>query len=188
MAHSARVAGAALVAALVAIAGAARAEIDPLAPTLDTTTPAGLDDEKTCLAAGGSWVVAPPHCEVDVKTTEDLGWDWSTFGEAAAERSDKAAAAWRGYIEGRLRARRLYTTSFLLTTSAFVARVDASLARAAKADAADRLSKDPSAAKRVAARARAVATWAALRTDVATVDAAVRKRLAERARPKPPPK
>ena len=129
MAHSARVAGAALVAALVAIAGAARAEIDPLAPTLDTTTPAGLDDESTCLAAGGSWVVAPPHCEVDLKATEDLGWDWSTFGEAAAERSDKAAAAWRGYIEGRLKARKLNTTSFLLTTAAFVARVDASLAR-----------------------------------------------------------
>ena len=141
-------------------------------------------DEKSCLAIGGLWVAAPPHCDVSEATvTNDLAWDWNTFGDAEADRAVKVASAWRSYFEERTRGPKLYVRPFLLTTGAFVTKVDAALARASKADVADKASKDPRAARRSAARARAVAVWAALRADVVAVEAAVRKKLPTPPRP-----
>jgi len=169
------------------LGGGARAEIDVTAPVVERgTLPFAADDEKSCLAAGGVWVTTPPHCDATERTaSEDMAWDWTTFGEGAEQRALASASAWRAYFEGRVRAPKLYAKPFLLTTASFVARCDASIARAAKADTTDKASKDPSAPKRIAARARAVSVWAALRADVIAVDAAVRKKLAQASPPKP---
>jgi len=176
----------ALVITTLTSGGVARAEISDL-PLDQEVVPqdiAAADDEKSCLAAGGVWVTEPPHCEVSDKTLEvDLGWDWSTFGDTDADRSVRTAASWRTYFEGRVRAPKLHAKPFLRTTGAFVVKVDAALARAAKADAADMASKDPRASARRIARRRAVATWAALRADVVAVEAAVRKKLPTPPRP-----
>jgi hypothetical protein len=175
----------ALVVATLTSAGIARAEIaERIIAEEITSDGVAPGDEATCLAIGGVWVAAPPHCEVSEKTADaDLGWDWSTFGDADADRAVKVAAAWRGYFEGLVRGPKLYAKPFLLTTAAFVTKVDAALARAAKADAADMASKDPRASARRIARRRAVATWAALRADVVAVEAAVRKKLPTPPRP-----
>lgn len=176
----------ALVVATLTSGGVARAEIadPPLDQEVVPQDIAAADDEKSCLAAGGVWVTEPPHCEVSDKTLEvDLGWDRSTFGDTDADRSVRTAASWRTYFEGRVRSPKLHAKPFLRTTGAFLLKVDAALARAAKADAADMASKDPRASARRVARRRAVATWAALRADVVAVEAAVRKKLPTPPRP-----
>lgn len=177
------VGGAFLFGALMATA-TAHAEIAMRESAERTEESVAPGDYRSCVAMGGVWVADPPHCEIsDASATDGLAWDWNTFGDADADRAVKVASAWRSYFEERTRAPKLYVRPFLLTTGAFVTKVDAALARAAKADAADKASKDPRAPKRSAARARAVAVWAALRADVVAVEAAVRKKLPTPPRP-----
>lgn len=181
------VVGAVLAVGLLAFDGVAHAEIEARAEMV-IEEHSGPGDKPACLAAGGTWIPASPaspeYCELDLQSVDDdLRWDWSTFGEASADRAVKAAAAWRAYFEGRARAPKVYAKSFLRTTGVLVTRMDDALARAAKAEAADKASKDPAAAKRRAARARAVAVWTALRADVVALDAAVRKKLPAPPRP-----